>query len=113
MGLHVIRKHKGSRRPSSWRQERSTCTEDEATEFLADLRMKLVRTDASDLRKTFEGLAKEHSDCGSAKRGGDLGLFGRGKMQKAFEDASFGLGVGQMSPIVSTDSGVHIILRVR
>jgi len=111
--LHIIRKHKGSRRPSSWRQERITCTEDEATEFLADLRMKLARSDASALRKTFEGLAKEHSDCGSAKKGGDLGLFGRGKMQKSFEEASFGLGVGQMSPIITSDSGVHIILRIK
>jgi cyclophilin family peptidyl-prolyl cis-trans isomerase len=111
--LHIIRKHKGSRRPSSWRQERITCSEDEATEFVADLRMKLARTDASSLLKTFEGMAKEHSDCGSAKKGGDLGLFGRGKMQKSFEEASFALGVGQMSPIVTSDSGVHIILRIR
>merc|ERR1711957_1140956 len=111
--LHIIRKHKGSRRPTSWRQERITCTEDDATEFLADLRMKLARSDASDLRKTFEGLAKEHSDCGSAKKGGDLGLFSHGKMQPAFSDASFNLRVGEMSDIVTTDSGVHILLRIR
>jgi len=111
--LHIIRKHSGSRRPSSWRQERITCNQDEATEFLADLRMKLAKADPASLRKTFEALAKEHSDCGSAKRGGDLGSFARGKMQKAFEDASFGLAAGQMSGIISTDSGVHIILRVQ
>merc|ERR1711959_860504 len=35
--LHIIRKHRGSRRPSSWRQERITCCEEEATEFSADL----------------------------------------------------------------------------
>jgi len=111
--LHIIRKHAGSRRPSSWRQERITCSEKESSEFLADLRMQLAKVDTADLRRKFEALAKEHSDCGSAKRGGDLGVFGKGKMQKAFEEASFALQVGQLSPIVSTDSGVHIILRVK
>lgn len=51
------------------------------------------------------------SDCSSAKRGGDLGLFGRGAMQKPFEEAAFALKVGEMSQIVDTDSGVHIIIR--
>ena len=47
----------------------------------------------------------------SAKQGGDLGFFGRGDMQKPFEDTTYGLQVGAMSGIVDTDSGVHIILR--
>ena len=48
----------------------------------------------------------------SAKRGGDLGHFGRGQMQAPFEEASFALNVGELSDIVDTDSGVHIILRI-
>mmetsp|Transcript_128720 Transcript_128720/g.223245 ORF Transcript_128720/g.223245 Transcript_128720/m.223245 type:complete len:301 (+) Transcript_128720:48-950(+) len=111
--LHIIRKHSGSRRPSSWRQERITCSSEEAAEFLAGLRAKLARVDSADLRKKFQELASEHSDCGSAKKGGDLGSFTRGKMQKKFEDAAFALRVGEMSDIISTDSGVHIILRVK
>ena len=61
---------------------------------------------------TFEELASQFSDCSSAKRGGDLGPFGRGAMQKPFEDASYALQVGEMSETVWTDSGVHIIKRV-
>jgi len=61
---------------------------------------------------TFEELASQFSDCSSAKRGGDLGPFGRGAMQKPFEDASYALQVGEMSEPVWTDSGVHIIKRV-
>lgn len=47
----------------------------------------------------------------SGTRGGDLGPFGRGQMQKPFEDATFHLQVGELSTVVDTDSGVHIILR--
>lgn len=49
--------------------------------------------------------------CRSNRRGGDLGYFGRGQMQKAFEDATYALAVGELSQPVCTDSGVHIILR--
>jgi NIMA-interacting peptidyl-prolyl cis-trans isomerase 1 len=40
-------------------------------------------------------------------------VFERGAMQKAFEDASFDLAVGGLSGLVDTDSGIHIILRVK
>ena len=60
----------------------------------------------------FEELAEQFSDCSSAKRGGDLGEFTAGQMQKAFEEAAFALSPGEMSEEVWTDSGVHIILRV-
>ena len=59
----------------------------------------------------FGALAAVESHCSSAKRGGDLGWFGRGQMQKPFEEAAFGLAVGQMSGPVVTDSGVHLVLR--
>jgi NIMA-interacting peptidyl-prolyl cis-trans isomerase 1 len=59
----------------------------------------------------FAELASKESDCSSAKRGGDLGYFSSGQMQKPFEEATFALTVGEMSEPVWTDSGVHIILR--
>ena len=60
----------------------------------------------------FAELASVHSDCSSHAQGGDLGRFGPGQMQKPFEDATYALNVGQISDIISTDSGVHLILRM-
>uniref|UniRef100_A0A914RVM0 Peptidyl-prolyl cis-trans isomerase n=1 Tax=Parascaris equorum TaxID=6256 RepID=A0A914RVM0_PAREQ len=45
------------------------------------------------MKAKFKELAKEFSDCSSAKRGGDLGMFKRRQMQKPFEDAAFALKV--------------------
>ena len=60
----------------------------------------------------FANVAKEISLCPSGKRGGDLGTFGRGKMVKEFEQAAFTLQKGQVSPIVKTKFGYHIIRRL-
>ena len=61
----------------------------------------------------FGKLAKELSiDSGSAKRDGNLGYFGRGKMVKEFEDAAFKLEVGKISEPVKTQYGYHIIKRL-
>lgn len=62
-------------------------------------------------KATLAELASSYSDCSSAKRSGDLGPFGRGTMQKPFEQAAFALKVGELSQPVHTDSGVHIIQR--
>ena len=59
----------------------------------------------------FAALAKTHSDCPSAKNGGDLGVFGRGQMVPAFEQSAFGMEIGQNSGVVETDFGYHIIRR--
>lgn len=57
----------------------------------------------------FAKLAKENSEDGSASNGGDLGYFRRGDMVKPFEDAAFSLEKDQISPVVETQFGYHII----
>ena len=76
-------------------------TKKEAEELLEQLKMSA----------DFSKLAREHSECPSKKRGGDLGKFSRGKMVKPFERAAFALEKGQISDIVQTQFGYHIIKR--
>jgi len=57
----------------------------------------------------FAALAKQFSEDSTASQGGDLGLFGRGQMVKPFEDATFAMKEGQVSDIVETPFGLHLI----
>ena len=57
----------------------------------------------------FAALARKYSQDGSAQQGGDLNYFSRGQMVPQFESAAFGLKVGQISDVVQTEFGYHII----
>lgn len=74
------------------------------------LRAAEALLDSLKLGADFSDLAKRHSeDAGSARNGGDLGLVRRGIFVKEFEEAAFGLEPGQISGIVETQFGFHII----
>jgi len=87
-----------------------------AEEGASDADVEAARTKATDLLsklqagESFEALAKEHSDdAGSAIDGGDLGYFGRGMMVTAFDDVVFAMQKGELSELVKTPFGFHII----
>jgi len=103
---HLLVKHNGSRRPSSWKEPKITRSKEEAIEILQGHQAEI---NGSSIK--FAELAQIHSDCSSHEHGGDLGWFGHGQMQKPFEDAAYGLKVGEISDVISSDSGVHLILR--
>ncbi|KAL6925299.1 hypothetical protein FSST1_002573 [Fusarium sambucinum] len=104
---HLLVKHRDSRRPSSWREAEITRSKEEAFEIIKEHEQKIKSGSVS-----LGELALTESDCSSARKRGDLGYFGRGDMQKEFEDASFGLSPGNMSEIVETASGLHLIERL-
>lgn len=80
--------------------------EQDAVKAKAELLLAQVNKDPA----KFAELARQNSqDPGSAVNGGDLGLFGRGMMVKPFDDAVFSLKVGEISGLVKSDFGYHII----
>jgi len=113
---HILVKHEGSRRKASWKDPEGaviqTRTRDDAAQILEGYRATLSAiADPQALLDQFAQIASTESDCGSAQDGGDLGYFSSGQMMPPFEEATAALAVGQLSGLVDTDSGTHIILR--
>lgn len=78
---------------------------DEVKQLAESVREKAIKNP-----KNFDDLAKEFSkDTESAKNGGDLGFFSRGMMVKEFDEVVFDMKVGDVSPLVKTQFGFHII----
>jgi len=71
-----------------------------------------ILAEASKPGADFEALARKQSEDGSAEKGGDLGSVGRGMFAPPFEAAAFALKPGELSAVVESDFGFHIIQRV-
>ena len=83
----------------------------DATEVRRKEALEAIQKAAERIQKgeAFEQVAKEISHDGSAPQGGDLGYFGRGRMVPEFEKVAFSLEKGQVSDIVQTQFGYHLI----
>jgi peptidyl-prolyl cis-trans isomerase C len=98
---HILIAFKGS--PAA-QEGKTELTEEQAKAKAEELRKQIVGG------ANFEELAKKESDdLGSGARGGDLGEFGRGQMVPEFEKAAFDAKVGDVTPVVRTQFGYHII----
>jgi len=103
---HILVAYKGARgaAPAVVR------TKDQAKKRAQEVLKKAKGPQAAD----FSALAKKYSDDpGSGPKGGDLGLFSRAQMVKPFSDAAFSLKPGNLSEIVESDFGFHVIKRTQ
>jgi parvulin-like peptidyl-prolyl isomerase len=100
---HILIAYRGAERSEATR------TKDEAKKRADEVLVK-VKAEGAD----FTALAKEYSDePGAREKGGDLGAFKKGAMAKPFEEAAFKLKVGDISDVVETQFGFHVIKRTK
>ena len=84
----------------------------QALEKIKGIRKRILSAgDPGEIGQAFSAAAMEHSDCPSGRQGGSLGWFGRGMMVPEFDSAAFSMKCGEVSDIVETQFGYHIILK--
>jgi peptidyl-prolyl cis-trans isomerase NIMA-interacting 1 len=97
---HILIAWQGAERSSATRSQ------DEALELIES-----IQEDIASGEITFADAAAQYSDCPSSSDGGDLGPFPRNVMHPAFEEAAFSLEPGDISGVVETSFGYHLIMR--
>jgi peptidyl-prolyl cis-trans isomerase SurA len=100
---HILVRYSGARRAPAT----VTRTRDEARALAEGIRARVTAASAD-----FAAIARETSEDASAENGGDLGLVGRGLLAEAYEGAAFALGPNEVSQVVETDFGFHVIQRL-
>jgi protein-disulfide isomerase len=99
---HILIQYKGARGADP----KVTRSQDEARVLAESLLLHLAKE-----HNAFAQIAKDKSDCPSAAQGGELGRITRGDLVPEFENSLFTLAVGEISGVVETPFGYHIILR--
>ena len=108
--VHCLIKHADSRRPSSHRTKVISLAKSDARNEADALRKRVAAS--SDMEAALSDEASKRSDCPSSTNGGRLKPFQRGDLERAFEAAAFRLAVGELSPVVETAAGFHVIRRI-
>jgi parvulin-like peptidyl-prolyl isomerase len=86
-------------------------SEADADRATAESRLEGIRKAIED-GESFDDMAAAHSECPSGKQnGGSLGWFGRGMMVPEFDEAVFSMNVGELSDIIETQFGFHVIFK--
>lgn len=96
---HILLMYKGSMRSTATRSK------DEALTSITAMKAEIAGG------ADFADLARKNSDCPSGAEGGDLGKFPRGAMVPEFDKAAFALEPGQVSDVIETSFGYHLIQR--
>lgn len=99
---HVLIRYQGAQNAGP----EVTRTKQDAFKLASEIQRKL--TSGSD----FAEVARENSEDSSAERGGDVGSHGRGRLAAAYEEALFKMKVGEISVVVESENGYHVIQRL-
>jgi peptidyl-prolyl cis-trans isomerase SurA len=100
---HILVRFRGARNAPA----ELTRTRDEARALATQIRAQVAAPGAD-----FAAIARERSEDGSAESGGDLGSLGRGRLAPEYERAAFALEPNQISQVVETEFGFHVIQRL-
>lgn len=92
------------------KQNAEAKTDEQCKAIIEEIKKTLDATPEAERAAVFAKLASEKSDCPSKAKGGDLGEFGHGMMVPEFDKAAFELEIGQISDIVKTQFGYHVIM---